>query len=93
MNLPRLISTLFGIGYLRPAPGTWGSAAAVFLGVLIDHVLGFPALLAATVVVIPLGYWATIRTVADQAEKDPSEIVIDEVAANGYEGFQLASRA
>ncbi|HQU66569.1 MAG TPA: phosphatidylglycerophosphatase A [Albidovulum sp.] len=80
MTLPRLIATLFGIGLLRPAPGTWGSAAAIFLGVAIDHFLGFPALVVATLLVIPLGYWATAATVAASDDKDPSEIVIDEVA-------------
>ncbi len=80
MTLPRLVATFFGIGHLRPAPGTWGSAAAAALGVLIHGVGGFPLLLAATVAVIPLGFWATARTVAAQADKDPSEIVIDEVA-------------
>lgn len=76
----RPVATLFGIGHLRPAPGTWGSAAAVAAGVAIDHAFGFPALAAATLAVIPLGYWATARAVADSADKDPSEIVIDEVA-------------
>ncbi|MCA0273688.1 MAG: phosphatidylglycerophosphatase A [Proteobacteria bacterium] len=80
MTPPRLVATLFGIGLLRPAPGTWGSAAAVALGLAIDHFLGFPALVVATLLVIPLGYWATAGTVAASEDKDPSEIVIDEVA-------------
>ena len=25
----KLITTTFGVGYLRPAPGTWGSLAAL----------------------------------------------------------------
>ncbi len=80
MNLPRLLSTVFGIGYLKPAPGTWGSAVATALGVLIHGIGGFPLLLAATVAVIPLGFWATAGTVAAEENKDPSHIVIDEVA-------------
>ncbi|MGL4281741.1 MAG: phosphatidylglycerophosphatase A family protein [Albidovulum sp.] len=80
MTLPRLIATLFGVGLMRPAPGTWGSAVAIALGVAIDHLLGFPALLVATALVIPLGYWAVAGTVAASDDKDPSEIVIDEVA-------------
>lgn len=80
MTLPHTIATFFGVGLLRPGPGTWGSAAAVLLGVAIDHLLGFPALVLATVAVIPLGYWAVARCVADTVDKDPSEIVIDEVA-------------
>lgn len=80
MTAARLISTGFGIGHLRPAPGTWASAAAAAAGVLIHGLGSFPLLLTATIAVIPLGFWATARTVADRAEKDPSEIVIDEVA-------------
>lgn len=80
MTFPRLIATLFGVGLLRPAPGTWGSAAAIALGVAIDHLLGFPALAVATALVILLGYWAVAGTVAASDDKDPSEIVIDEVA-------------
>lgn len=80
MTLPRLIATLFGVGLMRPAPGSWGSAAAIALGVAIDHLLGFPALVIATALVIPLGYWAIGGTVAESDDKDPSEIVIDEVA-------------
>jgi phosphatidylglycerophosphatase A len=80
MTLPRLIATLFGIGYLRPARGTWGWAVGVALGVFLHGLGSFPLLLAATLAVIPLGFWATARSVAGQSEKDPSEIVIDEVA-------------
>lgn len=80
MILPRLLATWFGAGFLRPAPGTWGSAVAVALGLLIHGIGHFPLLALATLIVIPLGFWATARTVADSADKDPSEIVIDEVA-------------
>ncbi len=80
MTPHRAVATLFGIGRLRPAPGTWGSAAAVALGLAIDHAAGFPAFLLAALAVIPLGYWATAGTVAGSTDKDPSEIVIDEVA-------------
>lgn len=79
-TLPVAIATLFGVGRLRPAPGTWGSAVALALGLAIDHLLGFPALVLATAAVIPLGFWATASMVAGRADKDPSEIVIDEVA-------------
>ncbi|MEZ5779644.1 MAG: phosphatidylglycerophosphatase A [Paracoccaceae bacterium] len=80
MTFPRLLATWFGTGLLRPAPGTWGSAVAVALGLLIDRIFGFPALFAATAIVIPLGFWAIAATVAGSDDKDPSEIVIDEVA-------------
>ena len=35
MTLARLIGTVGGIGYLRPAPGTWGSLAALPLALVL----------------------------------------------------------
>ncbi|WP_134679235.1 phosphatidylglycerophosphatase A family protein [Paracoccus ravus] len=78
--MERQIATFFGVGLLRPAPGTWGSAAAVALAVLACEIatpllvpLGF-------VLATVLGFWAVPRVVAGSENKDPSEIVIDEVA-------------
>lgn len=78
--MTRLICTFFGVGLLRPAPGTWGSAVAVGLGLLIHGLGNFPALLLATVLVTGLGFWAVGRELAGRPGEDPSEIVIDEVA-------------
>ena len=44
----RLIVTWFGAGDMRPASGTWGSAVAVALGVLIHWLGSFPLLALAT---------------------------------------------
>ncbi len=76
----RAITTAGYIGLLRPAPGTWGSAAAVLTGIVIDRFLGFPALLAATLAVTALGFWACAQALAGRPGEDPGEIVIDEVA-------------
>lgn len=76
----RFITTFGYTGLIRPAPGTWGSLAALVLGVLIVEGL-HPLLLPLGVgLVTLLGFWAVPRAVAGQADKDPSEIVIDEVA-------------
>lgn len=99
--MSRMIAIFFGVGLLKPAPGTWGSLAAVLLGWLIDRYLGFPALLLATVAVIIAGFWAVRRELAARPGDDPSEFVIDEVAGQwiallfssaafwwrGFEGF------
>ena len=78
--MSRWISIFFGVGLLRPAPGTWGSAVAVVLGLVILRYLGFPVLVTATVAVTVLGFWAVGRELAEHPGTDPSEIVIDEVA-------------
>lgn len=78
--MSQMITTFFGVGKLRPAPGTWGSAAAVALAVLV-YELGAPLLVPlGFVLATVLGFWAVPRAIAGQADKDPSEIVIDEVA-------------
>jgi len=75
----RMIATLGGIGLLRPAPGTWGSLAALGLAVLLHMAGGVVLLVLATFAVTGLGWWAVRDLVGDSAD-DPSEIVIDEVA-------------
>ena len=76
--MSRLLVIFFGAGLLRPAPGTWGSVAAVGLGLVILRYLGFPALVVATIAVTALGFWACAREL--QPGQDPAEVVIDEVA-------------
>lgn len=78
--MSRIISIFFGVGLLKPAPGTWGSAVAVALAYLIHGLGGFPLLLIATLLVTALGWWAVARELQGREDEDPSEIVIDEVA-------------
>ncbi len=80
MTLARLVSIGFGLGLLRPAPGTWGSAGALAVGLVIDRYLGAPVLALATLAAILAGFWACQRELQDRPGADPSEIVIDEVA-------------
>ncbi|MGV6803668.1 MAG: phosphatidylglycerophosphatase A family protein [Ruegeria sp.] len=80
MTLARLIGTVGGVGYLRPAPGTWGSLAALPLAWVLHSLGGFPLLAVSTVAVFVAGTWATSVMTAGQEDHDPSEIVVDEVA-------------
>ncbi|MEC7256958.1 MAG: phosphatidylglycerophosphatase A [Pseudomonadota bacterium] len=80
MSAPaRLIGTVFGVGYLRPAPGTWGSLVALPAAWALHVAGGFPLLALATIVAFALGLWATKAMEAAGSGHDPSEIVIDEV--------------
>lgn len=78
--MSRLVATVFGVGYLRPASGTWGSLVAILLAWAIDRYLGFPVLVLLTAAVTALGFWACARELRDRPGADPGEIVIDEVA-------------
>ena len=78
--MTRAITTVLGLGHLRPAPGTWASLAAILAGWAIDRFLGFPVLVLATVAVAALGFWACRSELSGRPGADPSEVVIDEVA-------------
>ena len=79
MTPARFIGTVFGVGLLKPAPGTWGSLAALPLAWVL-HLLGsWPLLLVATVLIVPLGVWAVAGMMSEGGVHDPSEAVIDEV--------------
>ena len=80
MTSARLVATVAGVGFLRPAPGTWGSAAAIPAAWALHGLGGYPLLVIATLLVIPLGTWAVGAMTEGGADHDPSEAVIDEVA-------------
>jgi phosphatidylglycerophosphatase A len=79
-----LVATFFGIGHLRPGPGTWGSATTVVLWWLLAHKITLSwqpwaaALLA--LVAILTGIPAATRVARASGRKDPQFVVIDEVA-------------
>jgi phosphatidylglycerophosphatase A len=79
-----LVATFFGIGFLEPAPGTWGSLAAVILWAAaiprIPVASRTWATLVAAVVVTLIGIPASTRVSRAFGLKDPQFIVIDEVA-------------
>ncbi|MCI2398273.1 phosphatidylglycerophosphatase A [Aliiroseovarius subalbicans] len=76
----KFIATFGYVGLLKPAPGTWGSAAAIPAAWLIHWGFGFPGLIVATVVVYYVGWYATAQYTKGTGIHDPSEVVIDEVA-------------
>ncbi len=77
--MTHLIATFFGAGLLRPAPGTWGSLAALPSAWAIYQTIGVYGFALATIVVFFVGWWATTTDTAGKEAHDPSEIVIDEV--------------
>ncbi len=74
----RLIATFFYSGFLPYFPGTWGSLAAAIIWWFIPEFL--PGQLLLILITILLGI-VTSNSYAKQVnKKDPSEVVIDEVA-------------
>ena len=80
----RLTATFFGTGYLRPGPGSWGSAATVLLWWLVArnipgaqqaHICAALALVA-----VAIGIPAATLVARASGRKDPQFVVIDETA-------------
>ena len=86
----RLIATFFYVGYLRPAPGTWGSLAALPAAYALHLAGGFWLLAGMTALVFVLGWIATRDVTRGADNHDPSEIVIDEVAGQWVALFPVS---
>lgn len=83
MTLSSIIATWFGSGLLKPAPGTWGTLAALpFAWVIasLGDTWSIPwALALAAAILFPIGVWAAGRYDVRIGGHDSSEIVVDEV--------------
>jgi len=72
------IATGFGSGLLKPAPGTWGTLAAVLIAWPIAHLAGAWGVLAITILSVPIGIWAAQVYNERTGTADSGSIVIDE---------------
>lgn len=79
-----LVATFFGVGRMRPGPGTWGSAATVLLWWLMAR--GIPPVwqswtaAALALLVAAIGIRAATMVARAASTRDPQFVVIDEVA-------------
>lgn len=76
----RVWTIFFGVGLMRPAPGTWGSLVAILLAWAMVRYAGFPVLVVATLAITVIGFRSIAAELAERPGADPGEIVIDEVA-------------
>lgn len=79
MKTADFVATVGGVGYLKPAPGTWGSLAALPLAWGL-YALGGPWLvMIALILAFFEGLWATTQVTRWQDDHDPSYVVVDEL--------------
>ena len=76
-----LFVTFLGIGKIKKAPGTFASLLTTILLFLFFHILDIPSNIIAFVIVVIFLYsfYAINNFTKDLTNKDPKEIVIDEV--------------
>ena len=80
VELSEWLATCFKIGHLPIAPGTWGSLAAVIGWWLWLQYLDPLVFIVLIITIFIIGVFATNIIIDHTGEKDPSRIVIDEVA-------------
>ena len=74
-----LIATWGGAGLLKPAPGSWGSLAALPFAYGLQAGFGPAGLAVAAVVLFAAGCWATGAYLGAVGGHDPPSVVVDEV--------------
>ena len=80
VNFNNLFPTFFYIGFLRPAPGTWGSLAGIISAYFLLGLTSFSIFCFLLILTIVFGFLTTKKYLENNPEKsDPSEVVIDEV--------------
>ena len=80
VTLDKLISSFFYVGFLRPAPGTWGSIVGMILAYILLKTITFMTFCLLLLFVILIGFWSTKKYIGKNSEKsDPAEVVVDEV--------------
>ena len=79
-----LIATFFGVGRLKPGPGTWGSLATVALWTILAHFLPsswlIPVNICLALLAVAVGIPAATQVARASGLKDPQFVVIDETA-------------
>ena len=78
-NIWTNIATLGPVGFMKPAPGTWGSLVAVFMALVLRFYLTQPILWTIFGVVFLVSWYAVHFTEVLWMGHDHAEIVIDEL--------------
>ena len=79
-KVAKIIATYFGLGLSSKAPGTVGSLGTLPLVAAAAYFYGTAGILLLAFAAFFIGVWATHQLIKNQVNKDPSMVVIDEVA-------------
>lgn len=86
----RMVASFFYVGFLRPAPGTWGSLAGVLTAWAVHLAGGFWLLSLLTALGFAAGLIASARVLEGTDDPDPGWIVIDEVVGQWLALFPVS---
>ena len=76
-----LFVTMFGLGKIKIIPGTFGSLATIIILYVLFHIINISSnfILLGLVIIFIYSFSAVSSYIKDNENKDPSEIVIDEL--------------
>ena len=85
MNMKRLLTSCFGLGWLPVAPGSWGSLPSAIIFGLACYFGGIaPVVISLMIALIIAGSFVCVKfsyaAVAATGNEDPGEVVADEIA-------------
>ena len=79
-NLNSLFVTMFGLGKIKPIPGTYGSLATVIILYFFFHILSVSSnlILLGLLIIFVISFFSVALHIKDSDNKDPKEVIIDE---------------
>ena len=80
-TLNTLFVTMFGLGKIPKIPGTFGSLATIIILYFLFHILNLSSnlILISLIVIFIFSFLAVATHIKDNENKDPKEIIIDEL--------------
>ena len=77
-NFTKYFVTLFGIGFIPLAPGTFGSLFAIFIWYVFIDLFSIFYFIALFLFVLSVSFYLTDIYLDNYKKKDPSEVIVDE---------------
>jgi phosphatidylglycerophosphatase A len=77
-NFSKYFATLFGIGFISLAPGTFGSLCAILIWYVFIDLFSIFYFIALFLFVLSVSFYLTDIYLDNYKKKDPSEVIVDE---------------
>ena len=77
-NFTKYFATLFGIGFIPLAPGTFGSLLAILIWYVFIDLFSIFYFIALFLFVLSVSFYLTDIYLDNYKKKDPSEVIVDE---------------
>ena len=77
-NFTKYFATIFGIGFISLAPGTFGSLLAIFIWYVFINLFSIFYFIVLFLFILSVSFYFTDIYLNNYKKKDPSEVIIDE---------------